>query len=241
MITIKIDDKAIKAVLASQSKRIERAVEKALDQTALALRDAERDQARQSFDRPNNYTINSIRAGLTKGHNMRASVYIAPPQGRGDSYLAPHVLGAKRHRKALELATTSRQMFPTTRTGGAKLDRFGNLAASAAKRIRGAKKDREMVVIPTRRGKLFPGVYERFSLGKGTKVGMSQGRLIQRGAASRKVGRRRISSAIRARGLRPILLVGKDAPMKKRYDFYGLAERQAARFFRQFMARQLAK
>ena len=132
-------------------------------------------------------------------------------------------------------------MFPATKVDGPKMDRYGNIT-TALKDIRSDSAKREFVTIKERRGKLYPGVYQRFVIGKkGASLGMSGGRLHQLGKRSRVIGGRKISSAIRARGLRPVLLVGQQAPQKKRYDYYSVAQRAAMRYFREEFAKEMTK
>lgn len=114
-----------------------------------------------------------------------------------------------------------------------------NLTAASAKRNR---KDRDYVVIRQRHGRLYPGVYLRFQTGPGfgakTKRTIGTFGTWQKG--NRKVAVRdpktgrilrwetpksKIQSIIRARGLKPIFLKGKGAPVVPLLPFYEIAQR----------------
>lgn len=115
-----------------------------------------------------------------------------------------------------------------------------NLTAASAKRNR---KDRDYVVIRQRHGRLYPGVYQRFQTGPGygykTKRTIDRFGTWQKG--NRKVamrdpktgriirwvtpGNRRVQSIVRARGLKPIFLKGRGAPVTPLLPFYDIAQR----------------
>lgn len=114
-----------------------------------------------------------------------------------------------------------------------------NLTARSARRNMRA---RDYVLIRRQHGRLFPGVYQRFQTGVGfgakTKRTVARFGTWQKG--NRKVAVRdprtgriikwvspasRIQSIVRARGLRPVLLKGKDAPVKPLLPFYEIARR----------------
>ena len=128
-----------------------------------------------------------------------------------------------------------------------------NITARSAKRN---KKQRDYVQIFKRHGRLLPGVYQRFSRpGHGIKSGTYQA--LQRGTGrvairdertGRIVGwkkkKRSFHTAIRARGLRPILLEGHQRKaVKPLLDFYGVANRvydkEFIRHFNKALDRQL--
>jgi hypothetical protein len=112
MISIKIDDKQVKKMLAELPKQASRAAEKALDFTAVRFADAIRLEMLNKFDRPTQFTLNSIKVTKTKGHNMLAKVGLKEPPRMADHYLVPQVEGGKSKRKGLDIALGG-QFMPT--------------------------------------------------------------------------------------------------------------------------------
>lgn len=130
-----------------------------------------------------------------------------------------------------------------------------NANATARSRKRNTK-ERDYVYIPMRRGKLLPGVYQRVQTGVGfgakTKAKFAdRSKAYQQGNRKQAVrdprtGRFRkwfgqdsafwegsqIKSVIRARGLKPILIVGRTGhAVKPLLDFYGIANKTFNREF----------
>ena len=114
-----------------------------------------------------------------------------------------------------------------------------NLTARSARRNMSA---RDYAVIRRRNGRLLPGIYQRFQTGAGfgakTKRTIGSFGTWQKG--NRKVAVRdpktgrilrwvspasRIQSIVRAKGLRPVMLQGKNGPVKPLLPFYDIARR----------------
>lgn len=172
------------------------------------------------FDNPTNYTINSVVATPTKGHNMVGRVGFRVPDRMGETYLAPQVVGGSRQLKGFERGLGDDEYVPAS---GAKLNAQGNVAVPQVKAAIADVKRRgpEYVLIRKQRGKLVPGLYQRIKSGRGfsRKVSRSAGRTIERGRS-----RGRYVSAILARGLKPIFMIGRTGhQVKPLLDFYGVA------------------
>lgn len=223
---VRIDIKGVAGVtdmLKAFPKQASRAAEMALDKTAKSIRDEIKGEIKGVFDRPVAYTINSVKAMLTKGHNMEASVWIATPPRMEQSYLVPQVEGGKRQLKGFELAADGQQYDLAV---GAKRTAAGNITVDQAKAVvAGVGKSRRPDYVMIKKGNksgLLPGVYQRIKTGAGygKKITRTMSYTAQKGRR-----RGRFSSAILARGLKPILIRkgNQSEPVKPMLDFYGLA------------------
>ena len=232
MISIKVDGvDAVRTMLAAAPKQASRAVETALDFTAKHIQSNVQREMLSEFKRPVDYTIKSVKTTLTKGHNMTASVWIATPSRMEQSYLVPQVDGGARKLKGFERGFDDEEFVPGS---GAKLNASGNIPVATIKKARAEvlKKRSEFVRISEKRGKLWPGVYQRVKSDRGFgRKNMAY--LAQRG---RKRGK--FTSAIQARGLKPIMLEGRTGhKVKPQLDFYGVAQSTFdAQFRRKFDA-----
>lgn len=264
-IRVDIDDSDVRKMIAALPKTAGRAAEMALDRTAREIRNEIRDTMRTVFKGPVPYTLNSLQITPTRNHNMEASVWFKDPDRMGQHYLVPQVEGGARKLKGFERAIAGRygvkmEMVPGV---GAKIDRYGNVSAGQIKQImsvlkvaqqyagydaditkRSASKgkERDYVLIPKKRGKLLPGVYQRVARGSSSirgRYSSIDGRIKGRagGAYAWQVGKRKLVT--RARGLKPILVRGKTGDqVRPRLDFYGIAERvYSQRFTELFYAK----
>ncbi len=247
---IGVDDKQVQAMLRRLPKQASRAAEQALDFTAVRIADAVRTQMLRGFDQPTQYTLNSLKVTPTKGHNMQASVWFKEPDRMGDHYLVPQVEGGRRKLKGFERALGKDEYIPGV---GAKMDGHGNVSSSQIRQIlsvlgkaeasagydanltaRSAKrnkKSRDYVVIkPGSRGRLAPGVYQRYQTGVG--FGAKTKRALPFGEWQRGRTRGRFSSVVQAKGLKPILLKGHTGrSVRPLLPFYLIAQTEyAARF-----------
>lgn len=232
-------------MMATIPKRASRAAEMALDATAQAIRDEIKATMPKVFDRPTPYTLNSLQITPTHRHNMKASVWFKEPKRMGQHYLVPQVEGGRRELKGFERALGTAQHVPGK---AAKLDRYGNIKGKDIVQIlsvlgkldryqgdntnitegsrRKNNKERDYFIITKRRGKVYPGVYQRVqsSVGFGAKTKrtfLDQSKTYQKGMT-----RGKFSRVIRARGIKPILLRGRTGkPITPLLDFYGLAHR----------------
>jgi hypothetical protein len=265
MITVKIDDKQVRRLIASLDKHAIRAAEQALDKTAVAIAKEIQSTMKRVFDSPVPYTINSLKVTKTKNHNMVASVWFKDPERMSQHYLVPQVEGGQRKEKGFERATGSKK-FITTPTKfipseHLTLDKYGNVKPQLIRQILSVlgaaeissghqanltkksavrnQKDRDFVWLPRGAGggKLPPGVYRRVI--RGNQISAKQKRFLNRQI---KAGRLKAgtyqqtqggSSIARAKGLMPVLIVGKQrAPIKPLLPFYDIAAQVYQREFR---------
>lgn len=239
---ITVDAAEVKRLLAKMPKEARRAAEQALDRTALDIKVAVVEEMRKVFDRPTRYTLNSLYVTKTRNHNMVASVWFKEPPRMKDHYLVPQVEGTERKLKGFERAIFGKKYIPGR---GVKLNQYGNVTGGQIRQIlsvlgmaertlgysanitsRSAKrnkKPRDYVVLPSGspRGKLPPGIYQRVIRGK--KLGRKAQSSVTR-PGTYEQGKRK--SAIRATGLLPILIFGRQkAKVRPRLKFYDIAER----------------
>ena len=262
MITVSVDSKKVSEMLASFPKEAGRAAEIALDRTAYDIRDGIKDEMKTVFHRPVPYTLNSLKVTRTKNHNMQASVWFKEPDRMEDHYLVPQVEGGKRKLKGFERALLRNKFIPGR---GARMTKAGNISPGQIRQVlsvlgraemagyqanitsksaRRNKKQRDYVFLHqgSSKGKLPPGVYQRVST-KGSGFG-GKARKTLAGAYAYQKGRRRgrLYSVVRARGLKPIMLLGRqNKPVKPLLPFYETAERIHKRKFLKHFDREFVK
>lgn len=250
MITIDIKGlKNVQQMLATMPKAARRAAELALDATAQAIRDEIRRTMPLVFDRPTPYTLNSLKITPTRGHNLQASVWFKEPPRMGAHYLVPQVEGGVRALKGFERALGQQEFTPAM---GARINQYGNVSPGQIRQIlsvlklaersagysanltaRSAKrnrKDRDYVLITKQQGRLLPGIHQRFQTGVG--FGHKTKRTLPFGTWQKGRTRGRFASVVRAKGLRPVLLMGRTGKqVKPRLDFYTIGHKEFQRRF----------
>ncbi len=176
------------------------------------------------FDRPNPYTLNSLRIEQSTRETLtiRIAVKDSAPTGgtKPEHYLMPAVFGAGRNEKRFEASLRYAGVLPAgwrvVPAAGAKLDSYGNVSRAETKRILDAVESKSsagsayFAVSPegtTRpRTRLAPGVYARAGRGR--------------------------------RGVRPVLIFVRKAPQyRARLPFAAIVERRADADFRTEFAR----
>jgi len=252
MISINIKGSSeVSAMLAAVPKQANRAAEMAIDFTAKFIKADVQREMLKVFNSPTPYTMNSLMVTPTRNHNMTASVWFKEPQRMGQHYLVPQVAGGRRQLKGFERALDAAQYVPGR---GAKLDTYGNIRGgdivqilsvlgrlnryagdntniSAASKVKN-KKERDYLIITKRRGKVYPGVYQRVQTGVGFGAKTKRTFLDQSKAYQKGRTRGRFSAVIMARGIKPILLRGRTGkPIKPLLDFYGIADATYKRVF----------
>lgn len=107
----------------------------AITRTGQDVREAERVEMRDVFDRPTPYTLNSIFLQRATPNNLRAVVWLKNEGGEGtpaDRYLMPQIKGGPRPLKRFELALRQAGLLPdgmiAVPASGAKLDGYGNMS-----------------------------------------------------------------------------------------------------------------
>jgi len=254
MITVKIDSKEVEEMIKALPKTAGRAAEISLDKTARDIKTGMIEEMKHVFDRPVRYTLNSLQITPTYNHNMQASVWFREPDRMGQHYLVPQVEGGPRKTKGFERALDDKMFVPgkfarKTKAGNVspgqlrqilsvlgRAERYAGYQANITHRSRKRnKRPRDYVWIKHRHGKLWPGVYERFATSRGLTARARRRAMRNDGSKVYQRGRSR-HRAIYARGLRPVLLEGRqEKPVKPLLDFYGVAARiHAHRFERHF-------
>ncbi len=247
-----LDDAHVEQMLKDLPKTAGRAAEVALDKTAKEIKESVYGNMKGVFDSPTRYTLNSLKVTPTRNHNMEASVWFKDPDRMGQHYLVPQVEGEARKHKGFERALGDTMFVPGQ---GVRLNKAGNISIGQIRQIlsvlgkaeltagynanitsRSRKrntKERDYFFLPRKHGSLYPGVYKRKAqkgsgLGRANKYRADKSRSYQKGQT-----RGRYSSVIQARGIKPILIKGRQRnPYKPRLDFYGIAEKVYARRFR---------
>jgi len=226
----------------------------ALNKVGKIVKEAEIKEMKSVFDNPTRYTLNSLQLTPATKNDLNATVWFKEPDRYKDNphYLLPQVVGGVRHLKGFEQGIALGELVPAM---GAKIDRHGNVSMGQIRQIlsvlgkaetsagymanittrsrRRNPRERDYVVIDRRqRGNLPLGIYQRFQTGTG--FGAKTKRTFLDRSKSYQKGRRRgrFSSVIRARGLRPVLLVGRTGhQVKPLLDFYGVAHRTFKQHF----------
>lgn len=258
MFKLTVDDKAVTALLRAMPKVAGRAAEIALDKTAKDIKVEMISTMKKVFTNPTRYTLNSLKVTRTQNHNMQASVWFKEPDRMGQHYLVPQVDGGPRKYKGFEHGLGRKMMVPAV---GAKILKHGavsygqlrtilsvlgraertagysaNITARSSKRNRRA---RDYVRIKRKYRGLYPGVYERYQTGVG--FGAKTKRTFAHGHKVYQKGRRRgrFASVIQARGLRPVLLEGKQkASIKPLLPFYKVAGKVGTKQFKYHFYRE---
>jgi hypothetical protein len=268
MIHVAIDDATVKEMIRLLPKEAGRAAELAIDNTARQVRDEIKATIPRVFASPVPWTRNSLQLTPTKNHNMIAIVWFKEPERKGRAmtqhYLVPQVEGGVGQLKGFERALGGVRFVPGV---GARLDAYGNVSVGQIKQILSVlgkaefaagssqnatarsrkrnRKQRDYVYLPNGSGKLPPGVYERVQT-----AGAVAGRystLADRkrhtrpgfGAWQQGAG----GSAVRARGLRPVLVRGKqNKNVTPRLPFYEISRKVydnnfLSNFWREFFRR----
>jgi hypothetical protein len=255
MIKVTVDSRAVKAALIAYPKIASRSLEIAIDKTAMAIKNAEVAEMKRVFDKPTPYTLNSLKVTRTKGHNMKASVWFKEPDRMADHYLLPEVEGGERKFKGFERALGNNKFVPGK---GASRDRYGNVPNSmlrqmlgvlgkaeragyqaniTAKSARRNRKQRDYVFLPagSSGGALPPGVYRRVVQKGSGFFGDKSQKNLPFGTYQKGRRRKKFFSVIRARGMKPILVIGKQhGQYQQRLQFYTIARRVHSEVFNKF-------
>ncbi len=259
--TIK-EDKQISALLKDYPVVAARAAEIALDRTTRDAKEEIYVEMRRVFKSPTDYTLDSLKMRPTQNHNMETSIWFKDPVRMSQHYLVPQVEGGARRLKGFEQALDDTMFVPGR---GVRLNKAGNISMGQIRQIlsvfglaertagysanitsRSRRKNpnqRDYFFLKKRHGRLYPGVYERVAKRR-AGLGKARKHVIDKSLAYQKGMRRgKFSSVIRARGIKPILIKGRQfAPYKPRLAFYEIAEKVyeqsfKRRFFAEFERR----
>lgn len=155
-------------------RQIPFAVSKALNECARMIRDEERLTMQQVFDRPTPWTLNALQIRPASKTKLTAIVEF---KDQAERYLGPQIYGGERRMKRSEMWLKA-YWAPG---GAARRNRYGNMSAGQITQILSAtkthpdfyawtsrrslkrnKKPRDYFIVRTPRGKVFPGVWEKY-------------------------------------------------------------------------------
>lgn len=234
---IKIDTKPTQDLLDRHARRMGYVTYTTLNRTAAAVLADEQAEMKRVLDRPTPYTLNSMRIEYARRNSLTARVLFKDGLGNKnrspERWIGRQVSGGPRGMKAAE-GRISREVIGGQQlylvpTRYAPLDAYGNVSravivkilssiqalgdasANRRRRSRGRRRDEEYFAIYSNRPGLKPGIYRRMRTAFGA-------------------------------GVIPIFTFAKNAPKySSRYDFYGTAERSAARHLPRIWAEVLSE
>lgn len=244
MIAIKINNDfgSAKAWLKGvREKQIPFATALALTRTAQDVRKELRTEISRVFDRPTNFTLNSLYLQPAKKTNLEAKVWLRD-NGFRPHYLIPQIEGGARPQKRFEqrlvrigVMTPNQRAVPAQ---GATLDSHGNMSRG------------QIVKILSQLGSAgFQGDYSTASNSRRSKAKRQKEAYF---VASSTIERTRhlhpgIYVRLQRTGysvIKPVLMFVNRATYRKRFDFYGVAQRVVAERwdsnFNQAMAQAVA-
>jgi hypothetical protein len=197
MLTVKVQSNAsdIVAQLMSVAEQCTFATAVALTRTGQDVKAALRDEMSRVFDKPTPWTLNSMMLRPATKEVLRAKVWVKDVALA--KWLLPEISGGSRSLKGFEKALISRGLMPSgcyaVPGAGAQLDSNGNMSpgqimkllsalgaaeivsgfsanrTAASKKRRGAQLD-QYFSIRTTRGRLRPGIYQRFASTRGSSI-----------------------------------------------------------------------
>lgn len=226
-ITAATDFKDVRYMIESIGPQAEYAAAVALTKTAKEIREELKLEMGRVFDRPTNYTLNSLFVKPATKRNLEAFVWLKDATTKGtpaDKYLKPQIFGGDRTLKSMEKALQQagkmkRGSFAVP-AAGAQLDAFGNVKRTQIVQIlsqlqvqRGGGYDaRRSNSAASKRSVRRQGV-TYFSLAKQwgkLKPGIYLKKIFAHGSA-----------------VRPVFLFVDSIKYQPRFDFFGVADRVA--------------
>lgn len=196
-------------------RRLNNAVSTALTRTAKDVQEAEKKAIREQIDRPRDFTVNSVTIEPATGEKLYSRVYLKVNQGSGrgaGKYILPQISGGSGHLRGYEVALQGKGMMPKgwriAPGAAARLDSFGNISKQTLDSVfrnlvvEGPRKQSK------RRGKAKPMRWF-FLLRRRGKL--TPGVYVVEGV----------------KGPRQVLRYEPSLQFKKRYDFWGVAQRTA--------------
>lgn len=133
-IKVAADFKDVRNMIESVGPQAEYAAAVALTKTAKEIRNELKEEMRRVFDRPTNYTLNSLYVKPATKKSLEAFVWLKDATSKGtpaDRYLKPQIFGGDRSRKSMEKALQREGKMKigtfAVPAAGAKIDPFGNV------------------------------------------------------------------------------------------------------------------
>jgi hypothetical protein len=215
--------------------KVPTAAAKALTFTAERVQEAEKQEITRVFDKPTRWTLNAVYKRGATPSRLFARVWVKDEASSGiaaSKYLPVHIEGGNRPHKRFEKALIHYGLMPADMYAvpgrRARMDGYGNIsrgqivqilsALGAAERVSGFMANR--TARSKRRNRNAPDYFAgRPGNGSGP-LGIWQ----------------RVGS-----GARPILIFVKRPTYRRRFDFYGVANRVAAAEFEPLFRRALAR
>jgi hypothetical protein len=254
---IRIEVKGLQEVIKDmeriRSDQLPFATSKALNDTAKLVRERTVATMRTVFDRPTPFTLNAFQIHPATKSNLTAKVEFKHERL---GYMRTQVEGGTRTLKRSESALKQRGIM---RGGqywvpgkGARLNQYGNISGGqivqllsvlqagemssgysanmTAKSAKTNRKPRDYFAVTKKRGGLLPGIYERQQTGAG--FGAKTKKSLPFGTYQKGRTKGKISSVVRARGAKPILIFVDKAGYQKRLPFYDLSQKVVDQNFR---------
>lgn len=214
-----------------ERKVLPRAHAKALTFTAEEVERAEMQAMNQAFDGMTKWTMNALAKKSATEASQEASVFMKDTWSASvpaSNYLTPHIRGGgrlmKKSERSLQRAGLLGNAGYWVPGAGANLDALGNIKGGEIRRILSQVKAGERhnwQTAKSRKRQTRKGVGQHFIPRPGSKL--------RPGVYRREAGRRIV----------PVLIFVNQVNYRKRFDFYGVAEKTAARMFPEKWAKSL--
>ena len=223
----------------------QRAAVWAVNDTANVVRDDLRTEMRRVFDRPTSFTLNSVRVKYANSTRPEAFVWLKDEAGKGtpaDVYLGPQIFGGDRQLKRMEKALLANGLMPSgcfcVPAGGAKLDQYGNVSRGQVVQILSQLKAQRGGGFESRASNSAASRRARAKQGVTYFVLTKPWGKLKPGIYLRK-------KLVRSSKVTPVFLYVKSVKYKPRFDFFGVADRSAAknlpRIFNEKLVRSIEK
>lgn len=220
-IRVTVDDVGFVKSLASTSKQIRAATMTGLTRTALKVRTAEQEEMRRVFDRPTPYSLNAFQVVPATRTDLNARIEQRGfgGGGRPREWFNPQVYGGERKTKAFERKLAAVLGLPTSSTyfmpgPGARLDRYGNISGGQLQQVLsdlGAQTDKAQ---------------------NASAASRKRNKRLRHVVIGRRGGRRFFIGTRQGSRLSVVLTITDQAPSyRKRFDFFGVADREARAIF----------
>lgn len=217
MIKVSIDNKPTLAMLAGMQKQVRFATAKSLTRTAWSVAKAEQQEVGKVFDKPTKFVQNAFRVEQATPANLTAVVSIKPKQA---AILLPHIKGGRRGQKGFErkLAGEAKADGYWVPGAGIKLNASGNMSLATIRQIaaglqRSGKYADVFVGVPKGIPSAPFGIWARVTRGRGRKA---------------------------TGAIKPLLIKVMQPNYRRRFDFYGVAQRTVSKTFRAEFDKALA-
>ena len=230
--------------LNATKKQIGIATQRAILKTAQHVIKAEQEEMRRVFDRPTNFTLNSLTVKFDKP-NMRASVEVKDGYWtRSDNYLSVQREGGRRRLKALERNLQHYGVMPegwiAVPGEGARLDVFGNMSVGqirqilswfdAAERVLGSTQNMgEKGRAKKRKGTRRSEAFEYFAALPGHRTGRRSWKNGRSQSLTPGIYKRTFFG--HGTAIKPVIIFVRNATYAKRFKFFEVANKTVDKHF----------